>query len=451
VGTAGQIFNTVDGGLTWQQQTGTNANVTFNKIHMINATQGYAVGDGGFIYRTDNGLTWGQVPSFTTADLMDLHVFNMNKLYVLDASGRVWHFDGQTPINTLTPAPTSTPTRTPTATATPTVTRTPTATATPTATYTPTATPSPTPSTGDIYGQVFNDLNRNGVQDVGEPGLAGFRVYLRKGEIIHRTALTDVNGRFSFLAVDPGMWNVWVELVADFSPVGVANPITVYISANTRLDLFFPLAQGGTSTPTFTPTVTRTPTTTPTPSSTPTRTATPTATATATPTRVPGDRIVRGIVFVDANRNLVRDPDESGLGGVTVQLKQASQVRHSTTTDSAGQFVFPDVDMGLWNVTIVVPPGMEIIGGSDTVAVFIGQTTVLDLQWALVHLPTPTPTATATPTMTPTPTMTATPTATPTLTATMTPSPSATVPPTTTATPSLRRQYIPLILLDTSS
>lgn len=448
VGTGGQIFRTVDAGLTWQQLFGPAASVTFNKIHMLSATQGYAVADGGVIYRTDDGLTWGQLPSFTTANLMDVYALSMDNVYVLDAAGRVWRFDGRTPVNTLTPVPTNTPTRTPTPTATPTVTLTPTPTATATATatatrtFTPTVTPSPTPTTGDILGLVFNDLNRNARQDPDEPGLEGFRVYLRKGDVIYRTAQTDVTGRFRFVAVDPGIWNVWLIVSPEFILIGVNNPAVVYVSANTQLDVIFPVAHSGTLTPTFTPTVTRTPTTTPTPSQTPTRTATPTATATVTPTRVPGDRIIRGLVFVDANRNLVRDSGEPGVSGVTIQLKQASQVRASTTTDSDGRFVFPDVDMGLWNVTIVVPPGMEVFGGPDTYSLLVAQVTVLDLQFALVYLPTPTPTststATATPTVTPSPTPSSTPTVTPSPTASRTPTPTTVV----------RKYYIPLILRD---
>lgn len=94
---------------------------------------------------------------------------------------------------TRTPTATSTPTRTPTATSTstatslatdePTVTstptRTPTATATVTSTRTPTATPTWTPvgqQTGILRGIVFDDLNRDGLRQGNEPGLADVRV-----------------------------------------------------------------------------------------------------------------------------------------------------------------------------------------------------------------------------------------------------------------------------------
>src|SRR5262249_60276322 len=44
----------------------------------------------------------------------------------------------------------------------------------------------------DVYGKVFNDINRNGVQDQGENGLPGVRVVTVQG----LEATTDPYGRF---------------------------------------------------------------------------------------------------------------------------------------------------------------------------------------------------------------------------------------------------------------
>jgi len=52
--------------------------------------------------------------------------------------------------------------------------------------------PDPTFDCTDVYGKVFNDLNRNGVQDEGEPGLAGVRVVTPTG----LEAKTDQYGRY---------------------------------------------------------------------------------------------------------------------------------------------------------------------------------------------------------------------------------------------------------------
>jgi uncharacterized repeat protein (TIGR01451 family) len=52
--------------------------------------------------------------------------------------------------------------------------------------------PDPTFDCTDVFGKVFNDLNRNGVQDEGEPGLAGVRVVTPQGLV----AKTDQFGRY---------------------------------------------------------------------------------------------------------------------------------------------------------------------------------------------------------------------------------------------------------------
>jgi len=51
---------------------------------------------------------------------------------------------------------------------------------------------------GDIIGKVFDDVNRNGYQDEGEPGLPGVRVVTVKGWLI----TTDEHGRFHVACAD---------------------------------------------------------------------------------------------------------------------------------------------------------------------------------------------------------------------------------------------------------
>jgi uncharacterized repeat protein (TIGR01451 family) len=52
--------------------------------------------------------------------------------------------------------------------------------------------PDPTFDCTDVFGKVFNDVNRNGVQDEGEPGLAGVHVVTAQGLV----AKTDQYGRY---------------------------------------------------------------------------------------------------------------------------------------------------------------------------------------------------------------------------------------------------------------
>lgn len=50
-----------------------------------------------------------------------------------------------------------------------------------------------------VIGKVFADCNRNGVQDSGEPGVPGVRIYLEEGTY----AITDEEGKYSFYGLEP--------------------------------------------------------------------------------------------------------------------------------------------------------------------------------------------------------------------------------------------------------
>ena len=131
-----------------------------------------------------------------------------------------------TPTNTLTPTPTLTPipsvTLTPTGTVTPTpdpqpLTPSPTPTPTPTPTQrieltpsaTPTASPTLMPGKASIGDYVWNDLNRNGLQEEGEPGLANVRMQLyarnASGSLTPLgDTFTNGNGLYRFFNLTPG-------------------------------------------------------------------------------------------------------------------------------------------------------------------------------------------------------------------------------------------------------
>jgi Ca2+-binding RTX toxin-like protein/subtilisin-like proprotein convertase family protein len=78
----------------------------------------------------------------------------------------------------------------------------------------------PPPTTGWIAGTKFNDLNGNGTHDAGEPGLAGWTIYLdlNANGVLDASDLsfvTDVNGNYVFGPLDPGSY-----LVAEVAQFG---------------------------------------------------------------------------------------------------------------------------------------------------------------------------------------------------------------------------------------
>src|SRR5216683_2836577 len=62
---------------------------------------------------------------------------------------------------------------------------------------------------GGLAGTKFQDTNGNGVRDPGEPGLPGWTIFLDAVDgSTHLSTVTDVNGNYSFMNLDPGVYRV---------------------------------------------------------------------------------------------------------------------------------------------------------------------------------------------------------------------------------------------------
>ena len=190
---------------------------------------------------------------------------------------------------------------------------------------------------------VWNDLNANGVQDAGEPGIAGATVQLVRdmngdglftgaSEVI-ATGITDANGGYAFKGLTPGLnYQVVVSQPAGFdaaSPRQVdSNPGSgsnsdgpvsdvVVLDAgqyNTSIDAgFYKYARLG-------------------------------------------DR-----VWVDLNSNGVQDAGEAGLSGVSVLLLDAvGNTKGSQVTDVYGNYLFTNLVPGAYLVQFVAPGGYTL-------------------------------------------------------------------------------------------
>ncbi len=72
----------------------------------------------------------------------------------------------------------------------------------------------PVPTAGSISGMKFNDRDRDGIRDIGEEGLAGWRIKLQgydtlTGTIVNREEITDASGNYRFMDVTPGFYVVY--------------------------------------------------------------------------------------------------------------------------------------------------------------------------------------------------------------------------------------------------
>ncbi|MBK8952961.1 MAG: carboxypeptidase regulatory-like domain-containing protein [Chitinophagaceae bacterium] len=72
--------------------------------------------------------------------------------------------------------------------------------------------------TGSIGDFVWNDLNGNGIQDTGEPGISGTTVTLTYPGGATVTTTTDANGAYSFINLAPGTYSVSFTTPSGFVP-----------------------------------------------------------------------------------------------------------------------------------------------------------------------------------------------------------------------------------------
>jgi hypothetical protein len=297
-------------------------------------------------------------------------------------------------------------------------------------------TPTRTPTPINIGNFVWDDLDRDGRQDAGEPGIAGVTVQLWNSTktALLDSAVTNSSGLYTVTAPIPGSYRIRVLLPGpddEFSPKDMAggddqldsdiNPT----GTNFGFTDIFTLASNVISTTimdagiiVYRP---------------------PTATRTPTPINV------GNFVWHDLNANGVQDAGEPGVGGVTVQLWNDTKTAllDQTTTNGNGNYTLVAPLPGNYRVRVLLPTGASFTtldaGVNDQIDSDInptgtnfGFTNVYNFGSNLISIttidaglrnvePSPTPVFTYTPTRTPTATLTRTPT--PTRTPTRTPTP----------------------------
>jgi YVTN family beta-propeller protein len=182
-----------------------------------------------------------------------------------------------------------------------------------------------------IGDRVWNDLNNNGIQDPGEPGLPGVTVTLFESgnPVPVATTTTDADGIYTFDNLPPGTYEI-VFTRPDgftFSPQNQGNddaldsdpdssgrtpPITLVSGQNiTTVDAG--LFQGAT---------------------------------------------IGDFVWEDQNENGIQDPNEPGLNGVTVRLLDSNgNVLATTQTSNNGAYAFTNLVPGTYQVEFVLPNG----------------------------------------------------------------------------------------------
>jgi hypothetical protein len=280
----------------------------------------------------------------------------------------------------------------------------------------PSPTPTRTPTPINIGNFVWDDLDKDGRQDAGEPGIAGVTVQLWNSTktALLDSATTNASGIYTVTAPVPGNYRIRVLLPGvddEFSPKDAAggdnqldsdiNPTGI----NFGFTDIFNLASNVISTTIMDAgiIVYRPP----------------------TPTRTPTPINVGNFVWHDLNSNGVQDGGEPGVGGVTVQLwnDAKTQLLDQKTTNSNGNYTLVAPTPGNYRVRVLLPAGASFTtldaGSNDQIdsdinpiGINFGFTNVYIFGSNLISIttidgglrnvqPSPTPTATRTPTPTP--------------------------------------------------
>ncbi len=174
-----------------------------------------------------------------------------------------------------------------------------------------------------VNGSVFNDLNANGVRDLGETGRAGVTVQLRNTSSgVVTPVVSDANGNYFFDNLAPGNYQITIVpptgfLTSSISPL-IVNITNSGVVGGQLNDQNFGIAQASRLT---------------------------------------------GFVYIDLNNNGVRDLGEGGVAGVTITLNglqaNGQQITRTATTAADGSYQFNDLLAGNYSLTETQPGNFD--------------------------------------------------------------------------------------------
>ena len=207
--------------------------------------------------------------------------------------------------------------------------------------------------------RVWNDFNRNGIQEAGEPGVSDVTMQLKDcSQNVIRTTTTDANGNYSFTGLGAGCYIIGIVVPGGYqiSPKaqGTNRALDSDINIGNAMSDAINLAAGqnltdvdaGINQP---------------------------VAPTATPTNTPAPQLgsIGDRVWNDFNRNGVQEAGEPGVSDVTVQLKNCTgSLLQTVTTDANGIYRFNNLGAGCYTVTVLLPGGFQFSpqdqGGNDS-------------------------------------------------------------------------------------
>ncbi|MGE5621330.1 MAG: SdrD B-like domain-containing protein [archaeon] len=204
-------------------------------------------------------------------------------------------------------------------------------------------------SSSSLGDKVWNDVNKNGIQDAGEAGIENVTVdlYACNGNSALQTTTTDASGLYNFYITQSGSYKIVVHIPTGYavSPQNAGSPN----NDNTDSDI----NSSGVS---------------------------------DCVTLSAGDNITSldagmykvtsslgDLVWNDLNHNGIQDAGEPGMAGITVELHgcnaPTTAAYQTTTTDATGHYLFTNLPSDLYYIVVIVPNGYAAtlkMAGSDT-------------------------------------------------------------------------------------
>ncbi|HGH0851549.1 TPA: SdrD B-like domain-containing protein [Staphylococcus pseudintermedius] len=186
------------------------------------------------------------------------------------------------------------------------------------------------PVTHNVGDKVWDDLNKDGIQDDNEPGISNVKVTLKDadGNVVD-TRTTDANGNYLFENVKEGDYTIEFETPEGYTPTvtgqgtadndsnGTSTKVTVKDGDDLTIDSGF------------------------------------TQVTPEPPTHNVGDK-----VWNDLNKDGTQDDNEPGIANVKVTLKDADgNVVDTLTTDANGNYLFENVKEGDYTIEFETPEG----------------------------------------------------------------------------------------------
>jgi protocatechuate 3,4-dioxygenase beta subunit len=190
---------------------------------------------------------------------------------------------------------------------------------------------------GQIGNFVWEDINGNGIQDTGEPGLSSVQILLSgtdgTGQNVSNNTVSDASGQYNFENLVPGNYTLMFVLPSNYSfttpDQGPDENLDSDVSGNTIQNFMLRSGQDIQN--------------------------------------MDAGAFIKGsigdFVWEDINGNGIQDQDEQGIGGIKVDLQgntgSGLQVNLTVNTDQNGRYIFDQLMPGIYSIVITKPDGYQ--------------------------------------------------------------------------------------------